>query len=293
VNPDQDQPVFYCEKMKKADKKKQMPHSPDNRPIALLTDFGHTDAFVGILKGVILSIHPQARIVDLCHGVAPQNIGHGAHLLDSSLDWFPKGTIFCTVVDPGVGTSRRAVLVETRDYCLVGPDNGVLWPAASRNTVQRVIHLTRSRYFLPELSATFHGRDIFAPVAAHLSAGVAPEAFGPEVSGLTRFTFPKPEHVNGRLILSIRHIDTFGNICLNLTRKQFLPFAEQGFRMQVHQTEITRYYETYGAAPDKEVFVIAGSAGFLEIAVKNGHAASQIGVNGHDPDIVVTLERIQ
>jgi hypothetical protein len=182
------------------------------------------------------------------------------------------------------------VLVETRDYFLVGPDNGVLWPAASRNTVQQVIHLTRSRYFLPEVSATFHGRDIFAPVAAHLSAGIAPGAFGPEVSGLTRFTFPEPEPVNGRLILSIRHIDTFGNVCLNLTREQFLPFAKQGFRMQVHQTEITRYYETYAAAPENELFVISDSAGFVEIAVRNGHAASQLKVDQQSSDTAVTLE---
>ena len=265
-----------------------MPHSKDFRPIALLTDFGHSDAFAGILKGVILSIHPQTRIVDLCHGVAPRDIGHGAHLLDISLDWFPKGTIFCTVVDPGVGTSRRALLVETRDYFLVGPDNGVLWPAASRNRIRRVIHLTQSRYFLSNVSATFHGRDIFAPVAAHLSSGIDPGAFGPEISGLTRFSFPEPESFNSGLILGIRHIDTFGNICLNLHLERFRPFVEQGFLMRVNQATISRYCETYAAAPEKDPFVIADSAGFVEIAVKNGHAASQLDVRKQDT--VVTVE---
>jgi S-adenosylmethionine hydrolase len=267
-----------------------MPHLKDSRPIALLTDFGHTDAFAGILKGVILSIHPQARIVDLCHGVAPQDIGHGAHLLDIALDWFPKGTIFCTVVDPGVGTSRRALLVETTDYFLVGPDNGVLWPAAGRNRVRRVIHLTRSRYFLSNVSTTFHGRDIFAPVAAHLSSGIDPEAFGPEISGLTRFSFPEPEPFNSGLALSIRHIDTFGNICLNLTLERFRPFAEQGFLMRVNQVTISRYCVTYAAAPEKVPFVTAGSAGFVEIAVKNGHAASQLDVEKQDTGVTVTIE---
>ncbi|MFN2435929.1 MAG: S-adenosyl-l-methionine hydroxide adenosyltransferase family protein [Desulfotignum sp.] len=270
-----------------------MPYSTVLRPIALLTDFGHTDAFVGILKGVILSIHPEARIVDLCHGVSHQDIGHGAHLLDISLDYFPRGTIFCAVVDPGVGTTRRAVLVETRDYFLVGPDNGMLWPAASRNNICRVIHLTRSRYFLPRVSATFHGRDIFAPVAAHLSAGIDPGAFGPEVSGLTRFAFTEPEPFEDGLILSIRHIDTFGNVGLNLTLEQFMPFVEHGFLMQINQTKINRYYDTYAAAPEKTFFVIADSAGFVEIAIKNGHAASQLDVDKQDTDVTVTIEPMQ
>lgn len=269
---------------------KQMPYSTVLRPIALLTDFGHTDAFVGVLKGVILSIHPEARIVDLCHGVSHQDIGHGAHLLDISLDYFPRGTIFCAVVDPGVGTNRRAVLVETRDYFLVGPDNGVLWPAASGNNIRRVIHLTRSRYFLARVSATFHGRDIFAPVAAHLSAGIDPGAFGPEVSDLTRFAFPEPEPFENGLILSIRHIDTFGNIGLNLTLEQFMPFAEQGFVMRINQTTINRHYDTYAAAPDKTFFVIGDSAGFVEIAVKKGHAASQLDIDKQDTGVTVTIE---
>lgn len=259
-----------------------MPRPRHFRPVALLTDFGHSDAFAGILKGVILSIHPEARIVDLCHGVPSRDIGHGAHVLETSLDYFPKQTIFCTVVDPGVGTSRRAVLVETRDYFLVGPDNGVLWPAAVRNTVKRVIHLTRSRYFLDRVSATFHGRDIFAPVAAHLSAGVDPGAFGPEVSGLIPFNFPEPEPDGNEWILGVRHIDTFGNIGLHLTRERFLAFAEQGFRVRIGQTEITGHYETYGAAPENVPFLVTDSAGFMEIALKNGHAASQFGIGKQD-----------
>ena len=267
-----------------------MPHLKDFRPIALLTDFGHTDAFAGILKGVILSIHPQARIVDLCHGVSPQDIGHGAHLLDIALDWFPKGTIFCTVVDPGVGTTRRALLVETSDYFLVGPDNGVLWPAAERNGIRRVIHLTRSQYFLSNVSTTFHVRDIFAPVAAHLSAGIDPGKFGQEVTGLIRFSFPEPEPFNEGLILSIRHIDTFGNICLNITLERFRPFAEQGFLMRVNEVTISRYCEAYAEAPEKDPFVIADSAGFVEIAVKNGHAASQLDVRKLDTGVTVTIE---
>jgi S-adenosylmethionine hydrolase len=251
-----------------------------------LTDFGHIDAFVGILKGVILSIHPKARMVDLCHEVAPQDIGHGAHLLDISLEYFPKGSIFCAVVDPGVGSSRRAVLVETTDYFLVGPDNGVLWPAAGRNRIRRIIHLTRSRYFLPQVSTTFHGRDIFGPVAAHLSAGIDPGAFGPQVSCLTPFAFPEPKPIAGGMILTVRHIDTFGNIGLNLTREQFRQFADKGFCMRVNQVDITGHYHSYAAAPEKIPFVMTDSAGFMEIAVKNGHAASRLHVKKNDPVVL-------
>jgi hypothetical protein len=263
-----------------------MPHPTDSRPIVLLTDFGHIDAFVGILKGVILSIHPKARMVDLCHEVAPQDIGHGAHLLDISLEYFPKGSIFCAVVDPGVGSSRRAVLVETTDYFLVGPDNGVLWPAAGRNKIRRIIHLTRSRYFLPQVSTTFHGRDIFGPVAAHLSAGIDPGAFGPQVSCLTPFAFPEPKPIAGGMILTVRHIDTFGNIGLNLTREQFRRFADKGFCMRVNQADITGHYHSYAAAPEKIPFVMTDSAGFMEIAVKNGDAASRLHVKKNDPVVL-------
>lgn len=265
-----------------------MTQPTDKLPIVLLTDFGHIDAFVGILKGVILSIHPTARIVDLCHEVAPQDIGHGAHLLDISLEYFPKGSIFCAVVDPGVGSSRRAVLVETTDYFLVGPDNGVLWPAAGRNKIRRIIHLTRSRYFLPQVSATFHGRDIFGPVAAHLSTGIDPGAFGPQVSCLTPFAFPEPKPIAGGMILTVRHIDTFGNIGLNLNREQFRRFADKGFCMCVNQADITGYYHSYAAAPEKKPFVVTDSAGFMEIAVKNGHAASWLHVKKNDPVVLTT-----
>jgi S-adenosyl-L-methionine hydrolase (adenosine-forming) len=265
-----------------------MPQPTDIGPIALLTDFGHADAFAGILKGVILSINPEARIVDLCHGVSPRDIAHGALLLDISLDYFPRGTIFCAVVDPGVGSSRRAVLMETTDYFLVGPDNGVLWPAAARNKIRRVIHLTQARYFLARVSPTFHGRDIFAPVAAHLSAGTAPGAFGPRVTDPVRFTAPEPEPFEKGLILTVRHIDTFGNIGLNLTRERFKPFADNGFCLQVNQTKITRYYETYAAAPEGLPFVLTDSSGFLEIALKNGHAASLLHVQKQDTVVLTT-----
>ncbi|MFO7912286.1 MAG: SAM-dependent chlorinase/fluorinase, partial [Desulfotignum sp.] len=187
-------------------------HTSTPGPITLLTDFGDIDPFAGILKGVILSINPKAVIVDLCHKIPPQDIGYGAVMLDTAMDYFPGGTIFCAVVDPGVGSSRRPVLVETSDYFMVGPDNGLLWQAARRNTIKNVVHLTRSRYFLSSISQTFHGRDIFAPVAAHLSAGVLPAAFGDTAQELTRCVPDAPEPVDQGLLLTVRYIAKGVNI---------------------------------------------------------------------------------
>jgi S-adenosyl-L-methionine hydrolase (adenosine-forming) len=264
-------------------------HRISPRPIALLTDFGQKDPFVGVLKGVVLSINPGAVIVDLCHGVRPQDIAHAAFLLDTALDYFPAGTIFCTVVDPGVGSSRRPVLVETCDYFLVGPDNGVLCQAAQRNTIKNVVHLTRSRYFLSSVSRTFHGRDVFAPVAAHLSLGTKTAAFGPQISDLTTIAFAEPEPVENGFVLAIRHIDTFGNICLNLSWERFAPFVETGFCLTVNNSEISGYYDTYAMAPENQPFVLTSSWGYIEIAVKNKNAAEMLNVSSNDPVILRAL----
>ncbi|MCA1793725.1 MAG: SAM-dependent chlorinase/fluorinase [Desulfobacteraceae bacterium] len=207
------------------DKDKNMDNSYSS-PIALLTDFGHLDTFVGVLKGVILSINPKAVIVDLCHAVAPRDIGHGAFLLDTSLGYFPKGTIFCVVVDPGVGSSRRAVLVQTRDYVMVGPDNGILWQAARRNGIQQAVHLTEIRYFLSSVSATFHGRDMFAPVAAHLSLGMEPSAFGPPVRDLISFAAAEPVPVENGLEIAVKNANAAA--MLNVSRNDQVLLTAQG-----------------------------------------------------------------
>jgi len=257
-------------------------HTSTPGPITLLTDFGDIDPFVGILKGVILSINPGAVIVDLCHKVPPQDIGYGAVMLDTAMDYFPRGTIFCAVVDPGVGSSRRPVLVETSDYFMVGPDNGLLWQAAQRNTIKNVVHLTRSRYFLSCVSATFHGRDIFAPVAARLSTGIQPAAFGEPAQELARCVPDTPEPVDKGLMLTVRSIDTFGNIGLNLTWENFKPYADKGFCLQINDTAITGYYQSYASAPENQPFVLTASTGYMEIAVKNRHAAKLLAVSRQD-----------
>lgn len=251
-------------------------------PIALITDFGDIDPFTGILKGVILSINPGAVIVDLCHKVPPQDISSGAFMLDAAMDYFPGGTIFCAVVDPGVGSSRRAVLVQTRDYFMVGPDNGILWQAAHRNTIKNVVHLNRSCYFLSPVSPTFHGRDIFAPAAAHLSTGRHPCDLGDPGGDLVHLVKNEPEPVENGLVLTVNHIDAFGNIGLNLTGDQFKPFLDRGFCLQVNDTIITGYFQNYASAPEGRPFVLTASTGYMEIAVKNGHAAAITGISRYD-----------
>src|SRR5262249_29043234 len=161
--------------------------------VSLLTDFGTRDAFVGTMKGVILRINPAVTLVDLSHDVPPQDVVAGALVLRSAAAFFPPGTIHVAVVDPGVGSARRALLVETRDAFFVGPDNGLLSLAAPAEAVVRIIQLTNAEYFLEHPSHTFHGRDIFAPTAAHVSLCQAPERFGPAVPTMARLTLPEVE----------------------------------------------------------------------------------------------------
>src|ERR1051325_7049881 len=163
----------------------------ENRLITLTTDFGYDDPFVGIMKGVILSIDAGARIVDLTHGVEPQDIRGAALALNFACPFFPPGTIHVAVVDPGVGSGRRPILIECDDAFFIGPDNGVLSLAAERKKVTRVVELANQRYYLQPISSTFHGRDIFAPAAAHLASGVAIGDFGPALERWTRLEWPE------------------------------------------------------------------------------------------------------
>ncbi len=162
------------------------------RIITLTTDFGTTDPFVGVMKGVIAGRAPETRLIDLTHGIPPQDVLAGALVLRHAAPYFPAGTIHLAVVDPGVGTARRPLCVETADALFVGPDNGLLSLAAPRDRLLHIVHLAEERFFLSPPSATFHGRDVFAPVAAALAAGAAPTELGPEVPDMTRLDVPAP-----------------------------------------------------------------------------------------------------
>jgi len=185
-----------------------------SRPIALLTDFGHGDPYLGIMRGVILSINPQAQVVDLCHEVLPQNVFQAAFLLRAAYPYFPTGTIFVAVVDPGVGSARRILCLDTQCHLFLAPDNGLLSLIAAPG---RWRHVTSRRYFLNPVSHTFHGRDIFAPVAAHLSLGLDPGELGPVVADPVQLPAHIPQRFGDELRARVVHIDHFGNLITNVT----------------------------------------------------------------------------
>jgi len=250
--------------------------SPSPGLITLLTDFGTRDAFVGIMKGVILSIAPTARVIDLSHDVPPQDIRTGALILRSAVPFFPRGTIHVAVVDPGVGSHRSAVLVETRDAFFVGPDNGLLSLAAPPGSVVRAFQLTNSQYFLPRLSHTFHGRDVFAPVAAHLSRGVRPELLGPSIPTIEQLPLPTVERTDTQLTGSVIAIDHFGNLITNITEADLHPFPRETLWVSIGPVQIQGLVATYATVPPGAIAALINSWGMLEIAVRNGSAALQL-----------------
>jgi len=186
--------------------------------VTLLTDFGTADYFVGAMKGALLSVNPRAQVVDITHEIPPQDIEAGAFTLLAAFEAFPAGTVHVAVVDPGVGSMRRAVVVEGGGHIFVGPDNGVFGHVYERVAPFRVFHVTNEKYFRPRVSETFHGRDVFAPVAGALAGGVRAEELGPSVEDFVRLPFARPSRdAEGALVASIIHVDRFGNCVTNIT----------------------------------------------------------------------------
>ena len=235
--------------------------------IALLTDFGTKDYFAGAMKGAILSINAGAKIVDITHEIPPQNIKSAAFTLRACCEDFPAKTIFVAVVDPGVGSARKAILVETEKYFFIAPDNGLLSFIFNEG---RVFELTNTKYFAEKISRTFHGRDVFAPVAAHLSVGVEPNELGIETKDFVCFETAAPRSLSGETIeAEIIHIDHFGNLITNL-RARDLP---EEFSLEINGKTIERRRNFYAEAEAGEIFTILGSAGFLEIAARQNSAS--------------------
>ena len=234
--------------------------------ITLLTDFGTADYFVGAVKGAILSVNSNVSIVDITHEIPAQDIEAGAFMLLAAYKTFPRGTIHVAVVDPGVGSSRRPIIVTANDQFFVGPDNGIF----SYISAHRTFHVTATEYFRPNPSSTFHGRDIFAPVAAALSIGVVPEQLGPEIND--EVTLPSLETP-----LRIIHIDRFGNCVTNISREVF-----EGKSLSINGRTISALRNFYGEASTGEIFAIWGSAGFLEISVNGGSAVQILGAKRGD-----------
>lgn len=247
-----------------------------NRIITLLTDFGQNDGFVGIMKGVILSINPDVTLVDLAHDIPAGDIDAAAFVLNQAFPYFPEKAIHLIVVDPGVGSERRALAVEAQNRYFIAPDNGVLKWIVDRYSNCKVMGLNQSKYFLPTISRTFHGRDVFAPVAAHLSKGVPFEDLGQPVSDFIRGKVPRPMRKENGLIGAIIHIDRFGNLISDITELDL----QRGIgEIKIADVSIFGLSDAYSQAKSGEPLAIIGSHGFLEIAVREGHAASELAVS--------------
>lgn len=248
--------------------------------ITLTTDFGLRDHFVGVMKGVVLSIAPQAEVVDITHGIQSHDLVEAALVLQSSYSFFPAGTIHVVVVDPGVGSSRRPILVKTVRYFFLAPDNGVLSSIYSNEQPLQVYHLTKEKYFLKPTSSTFHGRDIFAPVAAWLSRGVTPGKLGRKISDPVRLDLPTVRRIReGVLVGTILRIDKFGNLITNVSRHD-LSGASRGIpalSVNLAKRQIRKICRSYAEAKNKELFVIWGSSGLLEVSANQASAAELLG----------------
>jgi S-adenosylmethionine hydrolase len=259
--------------------------------ITLTTDFGTSDAYVASMKGVILSLNPKAVIVDICHSTEPQNVLQAAFILSTAYSYFPEGTIHLAVVDPGVGSRRKAIIMKTTTAFFLAPDNGILSyivdehgkmpgkparhmpSAAEQRKLPRgleAVAITNPEYWHNPVSSTFHGRDIFAPVAAHLSLGIPLNKFGDSLSQVHVFNIPRPyRNAGGDLVGRVLHVDNFGNLITNI-RSSDLPAGKVTVHIGKHLIKsISQFYvETKGLA------AIMGSSGYLEISLKNGNAAA-------------------
>jgi hypothetical protein len=249
--------------------------------ITLLSDFGLKDPYVAEMKAVILSICPNVRIVDVSHEVEKFNIRTGAFVLASATPYFPRGTIHVAVVDPGVGTKRRPILVVGKQAFYVGPDNGLLMLSAKKEGITHVYHITNKECMLPQISRTFHGRDIFAPTAAHLAKGREPSEFGPEIYDYIVPKFAEPR-LKGKLLQGeVLHIDGFGNVITNITMEELEKIdIREGdvFHVKLKEAVLKlKLCTAYGEVEAKQPLAIIGSHGFLEVSVNQGSAAERFG----------------
>jgi S-adenosyl-L-methionine hydrolase (adenosine-forming) len=263
-----------------------------NRPIiTLTTDFGLSDHYVGTVKGVLLNIIPDVQIVDICHSVQAFDVLDGALTIAQSYSYFPSGTVHLVVVDPGVGTARRPILVTSDRHHFVAPDNGVLSMVYDQEERLHIRHVTAEHYSLQPVSKTFHARDIFAPIAAWLAKGVDPEKFGEEITDFIRFNAPKPKSTDGNTLHGVvLKVDRFGNLVTNITPQDapMLFGADPApFKISVGKHEITAIHTNYSEGSPGEVFGILGSMGYLEIAADRGSAAKIIG-SGKGSEVLIS-----
>ncbi len=255
--------------------------------ITLTSDFGLRDPYVAEMKAVILSICPEATIVDVSHEIRKFDVRMGAFVLASATPYFPQGTVHVAVVDPGVGTRRRPIIVETSRSLYVGPDNGLLILSAQNEEISRVYHITNRRYMLPKVSRTFHGRDVFSCAAAHLAREVPPSEFGPEIRDYVTPKFARPTLKEGRILGEVIHVDDFGNLITNITAKALQKAGiSEGLSISIRlegKTLRLRLCSAYGEVSAQQPLAIIGSSDFLEVSVNQGDASEKFNAKAGSP----------
>ncbi len=248
--------------------------------VTLTTDFGLGDGYVGTMHGVILGLCPEARIVDISHDIAPQDIRQAAFVLEGAYRFFPAGTVHVAVVDPGVGSARRPIAVQIATACFVAPDNGLLTPILEAEPVLAQVQLTRPAYWLPQVSRTFHGRDVFAPVAAYLARGVALLDLGEPATDLARLPWPRPTlQPDGAIAGQVLYVDRFGNLITDVPGEMLA----ESVAIEIAGRRIESLSPAYAAAAPGQLVALISSGGRLEIAVREGSAARELGVGPGEP----------
>ena len=246
--------------------------------ITLTTDFGESDPYVAMMKGVILSINPDAKIIDISHQIPVGSIQEGGLIIKESYKYFPSGTVHVGVVDPGVGGKRKPIAVLVDNYFFVGPDNGLFSPIIETQVHTNSIHLKEKRYWMHSISSTFHGRDIFAPVAAHLSLGVDPFLMGEKIDNPTTLAHPLPRENNSDLVGEIIRVDHFGNLITNITREHLSPFLKsKGLIIKIGSLTLKKICTTYNDVPEGQPLALIGSSNALEIAINMGKVTDYLG----------------
>ncbi|MBN1907655.1 MAG: SAM-dependent chlorinase/fluorinase [Deltaproteobacteria bacterium] len=251
--------------------------------ITLLTDFGLSDAYVAMMKGVIFSINREAALIDITHSISTGSVFQGAYILRESFSYFPAGTVHVAVVDPGVGSNRRSIAVKAAGHFFTGPDNGIFWPIIERYKDTTIYELTEKKYFLPQVTSTFHGRDIFAPVAAQISLGLHIHQLGRVVSNPEKLEIPLPFKYDNTLTGQIIRIDNFGNLITNITANDLAGFLGNNEPV-IHTGKIKIYglSKIYSDRENGELLAIINSSNQLEIAVNMGKASDYIGKERDD-----------
>ena len=250
--------------------------------IALLTDFSWHNWYLGVMKGVITGINPDVRVIDLCHDVSSQDVREGSFILSNSFTYFPRGTIFLCVVDPGVGTKRKNIVVRTEDHYFVGPDNGILSAVFEKAKVEKAFQVEPGEYTLPVKGSTFFGRDIFAPIAAHLSRGVQPEEMGEELTSVLIVPASKPsENKKGEVLGRAVYIDAFGNIITNIEEDYLRSVYGEGLdqvRVRLAGRTIKGVGRYYAQGEEGMLIALINSWGYLEVAINKGSAWRELGL---------------